>query len=91
MPQAAGTSGIQRTVMVTPIKPVGRAPAPDLEWGSTLNLHGMRGVMPGGCLLDEHGADGLALVDATGDGEEEDVAAERPGVLGALVGNRDNP
>ena len=47
-------------------------------------------VTPDGGLLDEYGADGLALVGSTGDGEEEDVPPERPGVLGALVGNRDN-
>ena len=41
--------------------------------------------------MNEHGADGLALVDTTGDGEDEDGAAVRPGVLSALVGDRDNP
>jgi hypothetical protein len=50
----------------------------------------MQAVTLNGGLLDEYGADGLALVDATGNGEEEEVSAERPGVLDALVGYRDN-
>ena len=40
--------------------------------------------------MNEYRADGLALVGATGNGEDEDVPSVRPGVLGALIGNRDN-
>jgi hypothetical protein len=46
---------------------------------------------PDGCSMNEHGADRLALVATTGDGEDKDVAAVCPGVLGPLVGDRDNP
>jgi hypothetical protein len=46
--------------------------------------------MRGSGSMDEYRADGLALVGATGNGEDEDVPSVRPGVLGALIGNRDN-
>jgi hypothetical protein len=62
----------------------------DLRWGRRPKLHGMQAFMPDSGLMDEHGADSLALVDATGDGEDEEVAAERPGVLGALIRHWDN-
>jgi hypothetical protein len=42
VPQAAVTSSIQRTVTVTPRRPVGRAHVPDLGWGRRPKLHGMQ-------------------------------------------------
>jgi hypothetical protein len=44
VPQAAVTSGIQRTVTVTSRRPVGWVHAADLGWGSGPKLHGMQGV-----------------------------------------------
>jgi hypothetical protein len=44
VPQAAGTSAIQRTLTVTSRRPVGWAHAPDLGWGSGPKLHGMQAV-----------------------------------------------
>jgi hypothetical protein len=40
--------------------------------------------------VDEHRAYCLPLIAAAGDGKEEDVAAQLPGVLGPLKGDRDN-
>ena len=44
VPEGAGTSGIQRTVTVTPSRPVGWARVPDQGWGRRPKLHGMQGV-----------------------------------------------
>jgi hypothetical protein len=46
VPQAAGTSGIQRSVTVTSRRPVGWAHGCDLGWGTRPKLHGMQGVRP---------------------------------------------
>jgi hypothetical protein len=47
VPQAAVTSGIQRTVTVTSRRPVGWVHAADLGWGSGPKLHGRQGVTAG--------------------------------------------
>jgi hypothetical protein len=47
VPQAAVTSGIQRTLTVTWRAPLGWAPASDLGWGRRLKLHGMQEVITG--------------------------------------------
>jgi hypothetical protein len=44
VPQAAVTSGIQRTVTVNSRRPLDWAPASDLGWGKRPKLHGMQGV-----------------------------------------------
>jgi hypothetical protein len=44
VPEAAVTSGIQRTLTVTRSKPLGWPPVPDLRWGRRPKLHGMQGV-----------------------------------------------
>jgi hypothetical protein len=45
VPQAAGTSGIQRTVTVTPKGPLSWEPAPDLGESTGPKLHGMQEVI----------------------------------------------
>ena len=47
VPQAAVTSGIQRTVTVTQTGPIGWAHIPDLGWGRRPELHGRQGVRAG--------------------------------------------
>jgi hypothetical protein len=46
VPQAADTSGIQRTTTVTSRRPVGWAHIPDLRYGRRPKLHGMHGSGP---------------------------------------------
>ena len=44
VPQAAVTSGMQRSVTVNSRRPMGWAHIPDLGWGRRPKLHGMQGV-----------------------------------------------
>jgi hypothetical protein len=47
VPEAAGTSGMQRSATVTQRRPLDRAPTPDLGWKRRPKLHGMQGVIAG--------------------------------------------
>jgi hypothetical protein len=49
VPQAAVTSGVQRTVMVTRRTPLRRSRVADLGWGRGPKLPGMQGVMSAAC------------------------------------------